>query len=173
MQRARFGKRERHRVAWRLQHLRDEPRWLLEEFVKNRIQSFSFLATLAIAIGMVCWGSTLNAQNAPSATPDQQTPSTQQPTPNMPPDQQPATKPAPGTPEPPAAQGSQSSATSASSGAQEFSGTVMKTGDKYVLKDDSGKTFDIDHQTDVAKFEGKRVKVQGTLDETGKKILVK
>jgi len=33
-----------------------------------------------------------------------------------------------------------------------------------MLKDDSGKMWDIDHQTDVAKFEGKRVRVKGTLD---------
>ena len=57
-------------------------------------------------------------------------------------------------------------------GAQTFSGTVVKQGDKYVLKDDAGKTYDIDHQTDVAKFEGKRVRVQGTLDPSGK-IMVK
>jgi hypothetical protein len=50
---------------------------------------------------------------------------------------------------------------------------VEKSGDKFVLKDDSGKTYDIDHQDDVKKFEGKRVRVQGKLDETGKKILVK
>ena len=49
---------------------------------------------------------------------------------------------------------------------------MVKQGDKYVLKDDAGKTYDIDHQTDVAKFEGKRVRVQGTLDPSGK-ILVK
>ena len=48
----------------------------------------------------------------------------------------------------------------------------MKQGDKYMLKDDTGKTYDIDHQTDVAKFEGKRVRVQGTLDPSGK-IMVK
>jgi hypothetical protein len=49
----------------------------------------------------------------------------------------------------------------------------VKQGTKYVLKDDSGKTYDIDHQTDVAKFEGKRVRVQGTLDPSGNKIMVK
>ena len=49
----------------------------------------------------------------------------------------------------------------------------MKQGDKYVLKDDSGTTYDIDHQSEVAKFDGKRVRVQGTLDPTGKKIMVK
>jgi hypothetical protein len=48
----------------------------------------------------------------------------------------------------------------------------VKQGDKYVLKDDTGKTYDIDHQTDVARFEGKRVRVQGTLDQNGK-IMVK
>jgi hypothetical protein len=41
-----------------------------------------------------------------------------------------------------------------------------------MLKDDSGKMWDIDHQTDVAKFEGKRVRVKGTLDASGTKIMV-
>ncbi len=54
-----------------------------------------------------------------------------------------------------------------------FWGTVEKSGDKYVLKTDSGKTYDIDHQDDVKKFEGKRVRVQGKLDETRTKIQVK
>lgn len=196
--------------------------------MKNRIQSLSFLATLAIAIGLISWGGTLNAQTTPSTAPDQQTPSAQQPTPDTPPTQQPSTQPSPSQPEPPtatspAAPSSQSptssqtpdtqspssqapsqtpstppsqtpdqaapGATSPSSQApaagesgatatktgdsQVFTGTVEKQGDKYVLKDDAGKTYDIDHQTDVAKFEGKRVRVQGTLDETGKKITVK
>ena len=56
---------------------------------------------------------------------------------------------------------------------QTFSGTVTKQGDKYVLKDDSGKTYDIDHQDDVMKFAGKRVRVQGKLDDSGTKIMVK
>lgn len=47
----------------------------------------------------------------------------------------------------------------------------MKQGDKYVLKD-SGKIYDIDHQTEVAKFDGKRVRVKGMLDASGTKILV-
>ena len=56
--------------------------------------------------------------------------------------------------------------------AQTFSGTVMKSGDKYVLKEDSGKTYDIDHQDEVKKFDGKRVRVKGKLDDTGTKIQV-
>jgi len=49
----------------------------------------------------------------------------------------------------------------------------VKQGDKYMLQDAaSGTTYDIDHQDEVKKFEGKKVKVHGTLDSTGKKILV-
>jgi len=147
--------------------------------VKTRIQSLSFLATLAIALGMISWGSALNAQSTstptdqqtPQATPpaDQQAPSqtpdaTQPPDTNRTPD---TTTPQSGAKDPNGA----SSATATDS--QTFSGTVVKQGDKYVLKDDTGKTYDIDHQTDVAKFEGKRVRVQGTLDPSGNKIMVK
>ena len=64
-------------------------------------------------------------------------------------------------------------ATGTAADSQSFSGTVVKSGDKYMLKDDSGKTYDIDHQSDVAKFEGKRVRVKGVLDASGTKILVK
>jgi outer membrane biosynthesis protein TonB len=158
------------------------------------MHSLSFLATLAVVIGLISWGGTLNAQTAPSTpaqpTQDQQAPtSTQQPSPDTPPAQQPSAQPStPSTPapdaqQPPAPQApaqaspSQSSPTSAAgaptSDSQVFSGTVEKSGDKYVLKDDGGKTYDIDHQDDVKKFEGKRVRVQGTLDPSGTKILVK
>src|SRR5579872_4934920 len=203
-------------------------------FVK-KIQSLSFLATLAVVIGMISWGSALNAQSTPSAPADQQTPQTQPaPSPEMPPaaqqtpssstpsSQTPSSTPDQSSPspssqtpsqapsstpdqsaqppassqtpsaQPPASQtpdatapesgsktanpsGSAASSGAAASnpdGSQTFSGTVVKQGDKYVLKDDAGKTYDIDHQTDVAKFEGKRVRVQGTLDPSGK-IMVK
>jgi len=203
-------------------------------FVK-KIQSLSFLATLAVVIGMISWGSALNAQSTPSSSADQQTPQTQPaPSPEMPPaaqqtpssstpsSQTPSSQTPSSTPDqssqtpsqppsstpdqsaqppassqtpsaqPPASQtpdatapesgsktanpsGSAASSGAAASnpdGSQTFSGTVVKQGDKYVLKDDAGKTYDIDHQTDVAKFEGKRVRVQGTLDPSGK-IMVK
>jgi cytoskeletal protein RodZ len=152
----------------------------------KKMQSLSFLATLAIAIGMISWGSALQAQNTPSTSaPDQTTPQTQPtPSPEMPPaSQQTPSADTPSSQQPssqsPDANAPQSGSKSSDSGAsatgtdtQTFSGTVVKQGDKYVLKDDSGKMYDIDHQTDVAKFEGKRVRVQGTLDANGK-ILVK
>ena len=164
--------------------------------MKTKIQSLSFIATLAVVFGMISWGSAF-AQTTPSTPSDQATPQSQQaPTPDTPPSQQtPQTTPTPDTPpatqQPPSSQtpdqaqppSSQSSAppagasdngsAAASSDSQSFSGTIVKSGDKYMLKDDSGKTYDIDHQTDVAKFEGKRVRVKGTLDASGSKIMVK
>ena len=111
------------------------------------------------------------AQQTPSSTaPDQtQSPSTATPsqTPSTP-DQAPAAT-APSQ----APTATPQASTPDVSGSQVFAGTVVKSGDKYQLKDDSGKTYDIDHQDDVKKFEGKRVRVQGTLDSSGTKILVK
>jgi len=162
--------------------------------VKTKIQSLSFLATLAIVLGMISWGSALSAQTTPSSPTDQQTqpapppdtqstPSNQQPAPT--PDTTPSQQPAPSPENPPASQQPPSAQTPdqaqapdskagmpAASDSQTFSGTVMKSGDKYVLKDDSGKTYDIDHQDEVKKFDGKRVRVKGKLDDTGTKIQV-
>ena len=154
----------------------------------KKFQSLSFLATLAIAFGMISWGSALHAQTTPSTTPDRQaqqpssspdtTPSQQQP--GMPPatQQTPSTQspnqqtPDQATPESGSRSGSTASGATGTD-AQTFSGTIVKQGDKYVLQDESGKTYDIDHQPEVAKFAGKRVRVQGTLDPSGKKIMVK
>jgi len=170
--------------------------------VKNKIQTLSFVATLAIAVGMISWGSALHAQDTtpstppdsqgqqPSSTPDttppQQTPQTSPtPSPSMPESGQTPSSQAPSSQTPDASQAPDSAAPStrtpqtsgnasaAGTDSQTFSGTVTKSGDKYVLKDDSGKTYDIDHQDDVKKFDGKRVRVQGTLDPTGTKIMVK
>jgi hypothetical protein len=96
-------------------------------------------------------------QSQPASTPDAQT----QPTPGQTPDQ--ANKPMPEPQTPPT--------TSAPTDTQSFSGTIVKSGDKYMLQDEaSGKTYDIDHQDEVQKFDGKRVKVKGTLDASGKTI---
>lgn len=121
------------------------------------------------------------SQQPPSSstqTPPTQTPSTQAPSTQTPDQAQtPSSKdnaPANSTPSAAApSAGATGSATAGAADSQSFSGTVVKSGDKYVLKDDAGKTYDIDHQSDVSKFEGKRVRVQGKLDESGNKILVK
>ncbi len=54
----------------------------------KKLQSLSYLATLAIGIGMISWGSALHAQTTPSAPTDQQAPqSTPQATPDTTPSQ--------------------------------------------------------------------------------------
>jgi hypothetical protein len=56
---------------------------------------------------------------------------------------------------------------------QNFTGTIVKSGDKYKFQDAaSGNTYDIDHQEQVKEFEGKKVRVHGTLDESAKMIHV-
>jgi len=146
----------------------------------KKLQSLPFLATLAVVIGMISWGSVLHAQTTPSTAPDtaapQQTPQTQPtPSPETPPSSQQAPnaqQPPSQTPDAAAPESGSKADSNAPTDTQTFSGTVVKHGDKYMLKDDSGKMYDIDHQNDVAKFEGKRVRVEGTLDANGK-ILVK
>jgi len=149
--------------------------------VKTRTQCLSLLAILAVALGMVSWSSTLHAQTTtPSTSTEQQPMPQQQASPdNTPTDQTqqpsaqapevpPATQQPPTAKAPDQAQSSDSdSSTPAAAGLQVFTGTVVKSGDKYVLKDDSGQTYNIDHQDEVAKFEGKHIRVHGTLDEKG------
>jgi hypothetical protein len=141
--------------------------------VKKLLHSISFLASLALFCGAMCFGTLLYAQ--------QNTPDTQSPTQ---PSQSPAQTQSPDTQAPPAAQqppstpgqrpGGQSSADPSASpdpnGGQTFTGTVVQQGDKYVLQSENGTVYDIDHQDQVKKFEGKRVRVHGTLDASGKMI---
>jgi Protein of unknown function (DUF5818) len=53
---------------------------------------------------------------------------------------------------------------------QTFAGTIMKSGDKYVLQDASGTNYDVDR---LKSHEGKKVRINGTLDPDGKTIHVK
>jgi Protein of unknown function (DUF5818) len=164
--------------------------------MKKQIQSLWFLSALALFLSV---GISLSAQNsAPStsapdtqaqpaqsqapdaqATPTQegqpsQTPATQAQPSQTPDTQAPATQTQENQPsQTPDASGQATggSQNSSATGVQSFSGTVLKSGDKYMLKDEaSGNTYDIDHQDEVQKFEGKRVKVHGTLDASGKMI---
>ena len=168
--------------------------------MKNRFQSFSSLLALGVALGLISWGGSLHAQQTPPQSqqpmPETQQPAQQQPPAQAPdqndkqtatPDQQtttPAQQPSsqPSQPEgqttqPPAGQTTQppdsQAQTTDASGVQTFTGTIVKQGDKYVLQDAaSGSTYDIDHQDEVKKFEGKKVRVHGTLDASAKMIHV-
>jgi uncharacterized protein YdeI (BOF family) len=132
--------------------------------VKTRFRFFSHLGTFALLTGIISWGGLLHAQQtAPDAQQSQQ--QTQPP-----PDQtEPPSQSQPGARQvPPDAQAQAPDQT----GVQTFTGTVMKQGTKYVFQDASGAIYDIDHQVEVSKFEGKRVRIHGTLDPTTKMIHV-
>lgn len=53
-----------------------------------------------------------------------------------------------------------------------FTGTIVKNGDAYVLRDSSGATYGLDDPERARPFEGKTVKVTGQLDEQAKVIHV-
>jgi len=106
-------------------------------------------------------------QQTPNTPPDQQAPSTRQgqSEPGQTPDQTtPGSGQTPGQATPPSGQGSGQAQSDTGSG-REFVGTIVKQGDKYMFQDSaSGQSYNIDHQDEVKKFDGKRVRVRGTLD---------
>jgi hypothetical protein len=129
----------------------------LEDFMKKRIQTLwlpgALILFVSMSIGLSAQQTQPPDQHAqqPAQTDqsqtDQERPSRR---PSQPPDQQ-----APDS----RAQPSQSA------GAQSFTGTIVKSGDKYVFQDAAtNNTYDIDHQEEVQKFEGKKVIVHGSLD---------
>ena len=56
--------------------------------------------------------------------------------------------------------------------ASTFTGTVVKNGDQFMLRDSSGQVFGLDDSSKAKPFEGKTVKVTGELDEQAKVIHV-
>jgi hypothetical protein len=152
-------------------HIRTENLWqpaCLQQPRKKLLEAFMqrwtpLLITLVLMLGIASFA------QQPAAAPDQQ-PSTQQPDQ---PAQPPAAQPQSGQQSPDrTAPTTDSSTPEQQPSGQTFSGTIVKSGDKYVLQDDKGTTYDIDHQDVVKKFEGKKVRVVGTLDSTGKMIHV-
>ena len=124
--------------------------------MKKQLQYLLYLAALALFLSGAI---SLNAQ----------TPQTQQPEPQS---QQPAQQ------TPPAQSGQDNPDTQAQpsqkAGVQTFTGTIVKTGTKYMFQDAaSGNTYDIDHQDEVQKFDGKKVTVHGTLDANSNTIHIK
>ena len=144
-------------------------------------KSFWMLGTLALALSAApLFAQQPDANSPSSSTPSAQSqqpgqnqpgtpPSAQQPgatDPSQSPSQQPGAQ-------PPAGQTSPDAQAQSAGDGQTFSGTVSKSGDKYVLQDASGKTYDVDRQEELKKYEGKQVRIKGTLDPDGKTIHVK
>jgi uncharacterized protein YdeI (BOF family) len=123
--------------------------------MKKRTQSLWILGALATALA----SAPLFAQQSDTKSPN--SPSSQQ-------QQQ-----DPGQAQPPANQNGNDSQAQSSDKTQTFSGTIVKSGSKYVLQDASGKTYDIDRQDGLKEYEGKQVRVTGTLDPDGKTIHMK
>ena len=131
---------------------------------KRQTHWVRFLPVLVLVSGMVLLSAQLYGQAAPSS--QQQYPTQrsgqeagQQQQRGQTPDQ--------------SGQAPDSQAQSQQAGVQVFTGTVVKSGDKYVLQDSaSNATYDIDAQDQVKPFEGKKVRVHGTLDPNGKMIHV-
>ena len=53
-----------------------------------------------------------------------------------------------------------------------FTGTLLRNGEQYVLRDSSGQVYGLDDPERARPFEGKTVKVTGQLDEQAKVIHV-
>ena len=55
---------------------------------------------------------------------------------------------------------------------QILTGTILKDGNRYVLKVSSSSTYELDDQDRAKKYEGKQVKVSGALDAKGTSLHV-
>jgi len=85
---------------------------------------------------------------------------------------QPVPQPLP-TPDRPAQQPAQSAnppAQQQQPAAQTFTGTIVKDGSRYVLKVSSNSAYQLDDQDRAKQYEGKQVKIAGTLDANGNSL---
>ena len=121
--------------------------------MKKQICSFLSVSTLTLMLGV----GTSFAQQQDPPTPSQ-TPSTQQPS------SQPDATPQPSD--------SAKNTQTPTGTAQTFTGTVVKSGDKFMLQDANGTSYDVDKQDVLKSLEGKKVNIRGTLDASGKLIHV-
>jgi cytoskeletal protein RodZ len=144
--------------------------------MKKRFQSLSFLCAVVVFLSV---GISLNAQQTPQTQPPDaqaQQPTSAQPPqaqPSQAPDQTPNQTPNQAGQQAPDSQAPAPSQSAQSADSQSFTGTIVKSGDKYVFQDAAtGNTYDIDHQEELQKYEGKKVKVHGVLDASGKMIHV-
>jgi uncharacterized protein YdeI (BOF family) len=144
--------------------------------VKKRLELLSFIATVVAVFALGSW--VLTSWNADSlgtvAQAQQTTPNAQQTPAEPPPAAQQNQAPQqtqPGQAQPGQA-GQQTQQASPADG-HEFVGTIVKQGDKYMFQDSgTNQMYDIDHQDQVKKFDGKKVRVRGTLDPQTKTIHV-
>ena len=81
--------------------------------------------------------------------------------------------PSPGRPSQQAEQQpAQSTPVQPSPAAQTFTGTIVKDGGKYILKTSGTNVYELDDQERAKQYDGKQVKIAGTLDATGNSLHV-
>lgn len=117
----------------------------------------SIVLTLALVAVLLPAAFAQSSSSSAASQPSQASPTAQSPSSQSPSAQSPSTT---------SPSSSSASSSAASSEASSFNGTVVKSGDKYVLKSDTGATYQIDDQDKAKQFEGKQVKVNGSLDKT-------
>lgn len=136
--------------------------------LKRNFFDLSVLGALTLAFALV-WGSPF-VGTSPAFAQDQAQPQQQpnQAQPQQPqPDQAQPQQPQPDQTQPQQPQPDQSQAQTAT-----FTGTVVKNGKQFALRDSSGAVYTLDDSQRAKPFEGKTVKVTGQLDEQAKVIHV-
>lgn len=110
-------------------------------------------APLAASSDLVAWSWMQQAQQVPPAGPQAQTP---EPAPDTNPQQGPPAEPQASQP----GAGSQAGASSV----RGFTGTISKEAGSYVLKVEKGTQYKLDDQDKAQQFDGRKVKVTGSLN---------
>jgi uncharacterized protein YdeI (BOF family) len=121
--------------------------------IKRNLIGFSAPLAMVLAFGAASGSSFVGSAHAQQQPQPQQQPDQAQPQPSQQPDQ---AQPQPNQ--------SQASAT--------FTGTVVKNGEQYMLRDSTGQIYGLDDSDKAKQFEGKTVKVTGQLDAQAKVIHV-
>ncbi len=124
-------------------------------------KTLSVVAILALVVTML---PAAFAQTSDQTSPSSSAPAASSPaaSPSASPGQTSPAQTSPSTPDQSTAE--QGSASAASPDGESFTGTVVKSGDKYLLKTDTA-TYQIDDQDKAKQFEGKQVKASGNLDK--------
>lgn len=86
--------------------------------------------------------------------------------PEQSPETQPAQNPTPAQPPSPSSPKEQGSSDNQAPTAQTFTGTVSKDASNFVLKVSETTSYKLDNQQQVQQYEGQRVRVTGTLDQS-------
>jgi uncharacterized protein YdeI (BOF family) len=143
--------------GWPRERIRTNPTPEVLDMCSLKRNLIGFSALLAMALAVAAGTSFVRSAHA-------QQQAQPQPQPQQQPGQaQPQPQQQPGQAQPQPSQ-SQASAT--------FTGTVVKNGEQYMLRDSTGQIFGLDDSDKAKQFEGKTVKVTGQLDTEAKVIHV-